>query len=166
LQRAFVSGLRRSYLDRRPVLGPGTFSQRVYGLNVLPHTLQVYWLHSWRFGANEVAVPSKGKLAFSCLMGARRVDKSRPYALESANQFVASILETRESAAYSSQCRKKRVGLSGESGPYPHPDSEQPTQALRPSLETIFNLACAFACVVTERTLRCTRLRKSEERLG
>ena len=74
-----------------------------------PLPFQVYWLHSWRFGANEVVVPSKGKLAFSCLMGALQAQdyQSGCHDTAQADQSGASILETAEPAAYSSSVRKK-----------------------------------------------------------
>jgi hypothetical protein len=98
---------------------------------------QVYLLHSWRFGANEVARPFMGKLAQSCLMGARNPGARTARPSESAyddrlkttflaayagasnvldyDALYASILETRQSAVYSSQHRKKNPKQPGES---------------------------------------------------
>jgi hypothetical protein len=76
---------------------------------------QVYLLHSWRFGANEVARPNLGKLADSCLMGARSVVLFAGAQMVDITTASASILETRVSAAYCLQSSKKRHMQAGES---------------------------------------------------
>ena len=135
---AFWPGLRRSYLDRWPVQVGPTVSKKAQRSNAITATFQVYLLHSWRFGANEV-VCRNTRLAMPCLMGARlrfggfkaplivgskhlskvsyRVACRRLANVEC--EIVASILETRQSAAYSSHCRKKRHIESGDYGPSP-----------------------------------------------
>jgi hypothetical protein len=89
------------------------------------------------------------KLVFCCLTGARHKLRRRTPVGHTFSVWcpsTASIPETAESAAYSSQCRKTRDGLCGESSSNPRPDSQQPSQALRLSFETIFILACVSAC--------------------
>jgi len=80
-----------------------------------------------RFAQWRTKEPLLCQPVFSCLTGALRVDKSRPYALESANQFFASIPETRGNVAYSSLRRKKIT----------YPNSEARNTRTQPAYVTV-----------------------------
>lgn len=86
--------------------GPGEFTTAFF---------QVYLLHSWRFGANEVERPNLGKLADSCLTSALLHAASNSGFSGFADSWLQSRAETRDSAAYFPQHGKKTPEQPGDS---------------------------------------------------
>lgn len=119
----FRAGLRRSHLDRVPAVSQPTCFLESTRSNVLPFTFHVWSRHSCPLLAENEGLCFLRELA--CLMGARSFATANfgLYGVE-----VASILETGQSAAYSSLHRKTRHAESGEFRSHAHRNSEQVCQ--------------------------------------
>jgi len=139
-----------------------------------PTIFQVWGRHSWRESANEgpFHAATSSKLEPCCLMGALWIRCAERYATESGRvggistpatgvalqdrvrkSNKQSIPETAWLATYSSLRRKKIQRQPGESSSL-RPSGQWPTlecgaKHFRWLLETRFNRACVFACVLT-----------------
>ena len=137
-------------------------------------SFQVWGRHSWRESANEgpYHAATSSKLEPCCLMGALWIRCAERYATEGGRvggistpatgvalqdrarkSNKQSILETAWLATYSSLRRKKIQRQPGESSSL-RPSGQWPTlecgaKHFRWLLETRFNRACVFACVLT-----------------
>ena len=117
-----------------------------------PTIFQVWGHHSWRESANEgpFHAATSSKLEPCCLMGAVHAAQGDP---ARSDREIHSLLETAWLATYSSLRRKKSLALSGDIPFHARGVREQARRA-EPSifewlLETRFNRACVFACVLT-----------------
>ena len=155
-----------------PVTRPSN-SQKEHRLNHQP-SFQVWGRHSWRESANEgpYHAATSSKLEPCCLMGALWIRCAERYATEGGRvggistpatgvalqdrarkSNKQSIPETAWLATYSSLRRKKIQRQPGESSSL-RPSGQWPTlecgaKHFRWLLETRFNRACVFACVLT-----------------
>ena len=117
-----------------------------------PTIFQVWGRHSWRESANEgpLYAATSSKLEPCCLMGAVHAAQGDP---ARSDRETHSLPDTAWLATYSSLRRKKTTRQPGEIRHDPRRFSG-PLVRAEPStfewlLETRFNRACVFACVLT-----------------